>query len=394
MKKPFFSIVIPTKDRADLVDSLIWSVLNQNFSDFEIIVCDNSVNYLTQEVMELYKDDRIINIKTGKLKMSENWNIGINAASGKYLMVISDKGFLKKGSLKYLQNLIFEKNYKCITWNLDTFIDPNIFITEPANVDSSEVLSVDLLKFMLGADYASFEDAPMHCTSCVSMEVIQEIKDRHQNVCQELNPDYTMASQILLNIESVYRINQNLVILRRASLEYSYGVGGSFIQKTDFCKDFINDHKDWYESNKIVSGFPIEGNYFSLDPMIKDVYRVLKDNQVDPDTFLDSEDRLTSYYKFTFKEILWRKRMGVNMEFELKLWVEAFKKESLETRNAIIQKKGSWRFISFKSNCIYFVKNNFIGQYLLSIYRYFKYKNYGEKYIDIKDFYNKNLVKM
>jgi hypothetical protein len=137
----------------------------------------------------------------------------------------------------------------------------------------------------------------------------------------------------------------------------------------------------------------MEKPFFSIDPMIKDVYRVLKDNQVNPDTFLDSKDRLTSYYKFTFKEILWRKRMGVNMEIELKLWDEVFKKEPLTTRKAIIQKRGSWRFIIFKSNCVYFVKNNFIAQYFLSTYRYFKYNNYGEKYIDIKDFYNKNLVK-
>ena len=40
--KPFFSIVLPTKDRSFLVKDLVNSVINQDFKDFELIVSDNS----------------------------------------------------------------------------------------------------------------------------------------------------------------------------------------------------------------------------------------------------------------------------------------------------------------------------------------------------------------
>ena len=40
MKDPFFSIVIPTKDRVDLVEDLLISILDQDFDSYEIILSD------------------------------------------------------------------------------------------------------------------------------------------------------------------------------------------------------------------------------------------------------------------------------------------------------------------------------------------------------------------
>ena len=94
-KEIFFSIVIPTRDRPDLIESLIFSILNQTFEHFELLICDNSNNELTQGVINSFDDKRIRHIRTGNLAMSENYNAGINKASGSYLMCISDKGFLR-----------------------------------------------------------------------------------------------------------------------------------------------------------------------------------------------------------------------------------------------------------------------------------------------------------
>ena len=58
-QKPFFSIVIPTRDRPDLIQGLIWSILEQTFSNLELIICDNSNNDLTQEkYLSSLKDSR------------------------------------------------------------------------------------------------------------------------------------------------------------------------------------------------------------------------------------------------------------------------------------------------------------------------------------------------
>ena len=51
MKQPFFSIVIPTKDRPILLEDLLASIFNQEFQNYEIILSDNSDDNLTQEML-------------------------------------------------------------------------------------------------------------------------------------------------------------------------------------------------------------------------------------------------------------------------------------------------------------------------------------------------------
>ena len=51
MAKPFFSIVIPTKNRPELLRDAIRSVLLQNFDDYELIVSDNFNDERTKKLL-------------------------------------------------------------------------------------------------------------------------------------------------------------------------------------------------------------------------------------------------------------------------------------------------------------------------------------------------------
>ena len=84
---PLFSILIPTRDRPSLTEDLIDSILIQNFTDFELIISDNSTNNDTQEVLNKIDDHRVINYQTGNLNMADNWESGIDQCSGLYLLI-------------------------------------------------------------------------------------------------------------------------------------------------------------------------------------------------------------------------------------------------------------------------------------------------------------------
>ncbi|MEE2959171.1 MAG: glycosyltransferase [Myxococcota bacterium] len=57
---PFFTIVLPTRNRADLVlNSALPTILNQTFGDFEVVVCDNFSSDDTQERVEALGDPRV-----------------------------------------------------------------------------------------------------------------------------------------------------------------------------------------------------------------------------------------------------------------------------------------------------------------------------------------------
>lgn len=392
--KPFFSFLIPTRNRPDLVNSLVLSILDQDFKDFEIVICDNSSDELTQDVLFDISDSRINNIRTGNLKMADNWNRGFDYIKGKYVLLFSDKGVLKKGSLRYLYDLLESTDYKCVTWCLDTFVDPDRFIFSNSSEESKELSSEYLLKTILGADWQEFDVSPMHCTSCVSKEIIDDIKVRHTSVCQELNPDYTMAAQILLTVDKIININKNLAFLRRPSHEEGYGNGSSFVKKTGQSKDFMSDHFEWVNRTKNFSEVPIEGNNFVLDIILKDIYKVLKDNDRDPNDFLPQDKRKFNYYKFTFLEILWRTRVGVNMQKEYFLWRSSLAKEPTEIQDLVSKEKSKLLLDSLKAICIYFVKTNRITFHFLKIYRRYKYKNYGIKFLNVNECFKSDLIKI
>ena len=82
---PFFSIVIPTYNRARFIDEAIASVLSQNFNDFELIIVDDGSTDTTSEVVESFHDNRIIYIKKINEERAVARNTGARKAQGAYV---------------------------------------------------------------------------------------------------------------------------------------------------------------------------------------------------------------------------------------------------------------------------------------------------------------------
>jgi glycosyltransferase involved in cell wall biosynthesis len=61
--KPFFSVVIPTYNRADKLRNTLAAILNQKFSDFEVIVMDDGGEDETDEVINSLNDKRFTYFK-------------------------------------------------------------------------------------------------------------------------------------------------------------------------------------------------------------------------------------------------------------------------------------------------------------------------------------------
>lgn len=83
---PKISVVIPTYNRENLIINSIESVLNQTFSDFEIIIIDDDSTDNTREKINNINDKRIRYIKHEQnMGPSAARNTGIKNASGDYI---------------------------------------------------------------------------------------------------------------------------------------------------------------------------------------------------------------------------------------------------------------------------------------------------------------------
>lgn len=95
LKRPFFSIVIPTYNRAADLQFALYCIFRQTFSDFEVVISDNCSNDNTKSVVQNIKDKRIRYFCLKKtVGNAVNFRNGIKRAKGKYIFFHSDDDFI------------------------------------------------------------------------------------------------------------------------------------------------------------------------------------------------------------------------------------------------------------------------------------------------------------
>lgn len=108
LDKPFFSIVIPTYNRARDLELAINKILVQNYKNFEIVVSDNCSTDNTSNVVYKFGDRRIRYYRNKKnLGVYANIQKAIDRARGRYIFLHSDDDFIiYSGTFKKVKQLI------------------------------------------------------------------------------------------------------------------------------------------------------------------------------------------------------------------------------------------------------------------------------------------------
>ncbi|MBD2125550.1 glycosyltransferase [Microcoleus sp. ZQ-A2] len=85
------SVCIPTYNRADYLVYSINSVLNQTYTNFELIICDDGSTDNTSEVVSQFNDSRIRYIQhPNNIGRSRNMRSGFNVSCGTYFIKFDD----------------------------------------------------------------------------------------------------------------------------------------------------------------------------------------------------------------------------------------------------------------------------------------------------------------
>lgn len=116
---PLISIIIPTYNRAELLELTISSVLKQTFDDYEIIVVDDGSTDNTEEKIIKVNCDKIIYLKmkhSGIQAVARNF--GLKVAKGEYIAFIdSDDIWFPQKLEKQIEYFIKNPEYKMICSN-------------------------------------------------------------------------------------------------------------------------------------------------------------------------------------------------------------------------------------------------------------------------------------
>lgn len=109
---PFFSIIIPTKDRESYLKRCLDSILMQSFENFEILLVNDGEEF-ESEIPQIHAlDTTLIVLDSGKNGVSNARNAGMHEANGQYLIFLDDDEYFDAEHLNNLFTFYTESKNK------------------------------------------------------------------------------------------------------------------------------------------------------------------------------------------------------------------------------------------------------------------------------------------
>lgn len=100
------SILLPTRNRLELLRLAIESVRMQDYADWEILISDNASDEDIGEHVRKLADPRIKTRRFDELvPVTENWNAALECATGDYIIMLGDDDVLVPGGLSRIREL-------------------------------------------------------------------------------------------------------------------------------------------------------------------------------------------------------------------------------------------------------------------------------------------------
>jgi len=105
-----FTVVIPTYNRSQFIIKTIQSVLNQSYTDFEVIVVDDGSTDNTEEAVKSIPDTRVFYYKKTNAERGAARNFGTLKAKGEYVTFLDSDDLLYPEHLQDASQLILKNN--------------------------------------------------------------------------------------------------------------------------------------------------------------------------------------------------------------------------------------------------------------------------------------------
>lgn len=184
---PFFSIVIPTKNRPEYLRDAINSVLMQDFDDYELIVSDNFNEAPTQAVMDQFsKHPKFTSYRTeSELNMINHWEFATKKANGNYVILLADRKVLYQGALaKAFKHISANPDISAFSFGVTTYdeasklvLDSDPFSNQIELLDSKALIRNFLDTNIFSRDSFDFK-FPKTLNGCYKNEFARSIRNQ------------------------------------------------------------------------------------------------------------------------------------------------------------------------------------------------------------------------
>ncbi len=325
VKPPFFSILLPTKNRSEIVAGAISSVLDQTDGDFELIISDNDdSDTATRGAVAEFSDPRIRYFRTsGRLAMHENWENAFDQARGDYVLILEDKQRLVRNALEILRHWFQRHGPLPISYEIrfartERIPDPEFF--PPLQRWSSR----DAIELFCRFEQKFFNILPKSLDSCAPRTLLSGIKAKSPTgmLYSYISPDYTSGFMTLAETPEFLYTPQPLVYVPNNWMwQGKYSNGQASFRKTEAYRRFLRDLP--VSRDMILRDVPVKTEFLWINSVLYDFHVFYVKPGHTPQV------NWARYYGFCIILILMGWKLGGDLSDEINLVVRAIQRESM-----------------------------------------------------------------
>jgi glycosyltransferase involved in cell wall biosynthesis len=244
MTNPFFSIIIPSFNRAHIIRRAIDSILKQIFDDFEIIIVDDGSTDDTRIAIEKLSCEKIKYTYQENAGVCAARNNGVTLAKGEYLIFLDSDDWLSENYLNYYNEILTKKSYSLVLGTITYF-----------NVSGNKIK--DIYPVSLGTHYSH----GLTGSFAIKRQVFNDMGGYDINLAYGENSDFFLRIQLddkismkdihVCNGSGVCIIKEDLTDRRkRYNIKKYYSINYFLTKHEGF---FRNSKKDFINFKRVLA---------------------------------------------------------------------------------------------------------------------------------------------
>lgn len=223
MNTPAVSVLMPVYNADKFLNQAINSILNQTFVDFEFIIINDGSQDKTKEIINNYRDARIVYLENSTNEgLVYSLNKGISAAKGKYIARMDADDIALKDRLQ-MQVGFFELNVNTLV--LATTIKLINENNENIGYWSHDIqhISPESIRGFLPVN-----NCIAHPTVMIKADVLKKYK---YNISQKLSEDYDLWLRLSADKIAIYKLKEPLLLHRILQTSFTRTTGKNLFFK-------------------------------------------------------------------------------------------------------------------------------------------------------------------
>lgn len=214
-KRPIVTVLLPAFNAEKYIRESIDSILNQAFTDFELLIINDGSTDKTEEIILSYNDPRIRYYKNEtNLKLIKSLNKGIDLARGKYIARMDADDISLPNRLK--EQVEFMENHRDIA-----ACSSLMYLMTEKNIKQWDYYPA---KTSIGCNFCSIYRTPLaHPAAFFKTEILKKYKYSDNRDSMHIEA-FVLWGDLALNNEKMYVIQKYLVKYRqnKESVSWKY----------------------------------------------------------------------------------------------------------------------------------------------------------------------------